>query len=73
MRLTWPKERIDEFRSQRDGHEYFTPGSLTPEWYCPQIKQRGRRYEIPAEGAHNWGEVIVDDEEHIVFVTVVWS
>ena len=72
MRLSWPKERIQE-ASPQDGHEYFIPGSLTPEWYNPQIRQRGRRYNIPAEGFHNWGEVIVDDEEHVVFVKVVWS
>jgi len=72
MRLSWPKERIQE-ASPQDGHEYFIPGSLTPEWYNPQIRQRGRRYNIPAEGFHNWGEVIVDDEEHVVFVKVIWS
>ena len=73
MRLAWPRERIREFPPQGDGHEYFIPGSLAPGWYSPQIRQRGRGYNIPAEGYHNWGEVIVDDEEHIVFVKVVWS
>jgi hypothetical protein len=58
---------------QEAGHELFVPDSSAPPWYKEEIKQGGRRYIIHPEWGHYPGEVIVDGEEHIVFIKVVWS
>ena len=57
---------------QQTGHETFTPNTVPP-WYKEEIRGDGRRYEIPKEGQHNWGEVIVDDVNNIVYINVIWS
>ena len=35
------------------------------------MRGRGRRYRIPPEGYHNNGEVIIDDETHVVYVLIL--
>ena len=52
---------------------YFIPGSRAPEWFNTEIRERGRRYAIPPKDYDNWGEVIVNDAEHVVYVKVIWS
>jgi len=49
-------------------HEYFYSGITGPCWYPEDIRGAGRRYEIKLEGGPWFGEVIVDDEQHVVYV-----
>ncbi|MCU0916432.1 MAG: hypothetical protein MUC88_17985 [Planctomycetes bacterium] len=49
-------------------HEYFYSGSAGPWWYQEEIRGVGRRYEIESGKDHGSGEVIVDDEQHVVYV-----
>ena len=49
-----------------------SPNPNVPDWYKDEIKQ-GRRYIINPEWGYYPGEVIVDDEEHFVFVKIIWS
>jgi len=66
--------RADEHGiSAVDAHMYFIPGSRAPEWFNTEIRERGRRYAIPPKDYDNWGEVIVNDAEHVVYVKVIWS
>ncbi len=60
-------------RLEDSGHEYFYPSGSPPAWYKEEIRGVGRRYEINP-GASNWvGEVIVDDEQHVVYVHLYWK
>jgi hypothetical protein len=54
-------------------HEYFMKPSSMPDWYSPTIKKQGRRFRIPAKDSHNWGEVIINDENNTVFIQIIWS
>jgi hypothetical protein len=54
-------------------HEYFMKPSSMPDWYSPTIKKQGRRFRIPAKNSHNWGEVIINDENNTVFIQIIWS
>jgi hypothetical protein len=56
-----------------DPNTYFWRDPMTPEWFNPEIRERGRAYGIPPQNHHNWGQVIVNDAEHVVYVKVVWS
>ncbi|MFH1745439.1 MAG: hypothetical protein ABIG44_00175 [Planctomycetota bacterium] len=51
-------------------HVYFQPDTRYP-WYDPTVRTRGRRYVIPENLDGNSGEVIIDDDRHIVYVRVV--
>ncbi|MCA9245964.1 MAG: hypothetical protein KDA42_02585 [Planctomycetales bacterium] len=45
-----------------------------PAWFPAQESAHFRRFQIRANAEHhNWGEVIVDDELHVVYVNVIWS
>ena len=55
-----------------DGHETFVPDPSTPDWYKDEIR-KGRLYIIQPEWGYYPGQVIVDDEEHYVFVKIIWS
>ncbi|MBN2130348.1 MAG: hypothetical protein JW741_12670 [Sedimentisphaerales bacterium] len=46
------------------------PGA--PEWHRQPI-DRGRRYEFRPKGGYLEAGAIVDDDNHLVYVTVVWS
>jgi len=74
MRLKYPKDywqRIMEYRE--DGNEYFFPDSITPDWYKQEIKGPARCYIINPNRYHYPGEVIVDNEENLVFVYLCFS
>lgn len=60
-------------RLAADPNIYFRNDSMAPEWFNPEIRERGREYGIPPQNHHNWGEVIVNDAEHVVYVRVIWS
>jgi hypothetical protein len=48
-------------------HEYYVPDSMAPPGYRPELRGRGGRY------MYHKGEVIIDDETHLVYVKVIWS
>ncbi len=75
MRLLTPRDREKRMEYEQTGHKLFYPRSLSPKWYRPEIRVHGREYEVPplAERRHNWGEVIVDDDQNIVYIKIIWS
>jgi hypothetical protein len=55
-------------RSRGDGHEYFYATSKAPAWYREEIRGAARRYEINP-GVGIWrGELIADDEPHVIYL-----
>jgi hypothetical protein len=75
---TYSKNRMRLARPGADGgirqagydHDYFLPRIDAPRWYKEEIRGAGRRYEIKAWGGDWWGELIVDDERHVVYVSI---
>ncbi|MBN2182255.1 MAG: hypothetical protein JW715_10100 [Sedimentisphaerales bacterium] len=69
MRLATSDIRLTfSFVKKDDEHEYFYPVSRTPAWYNEEIRGKGRYFEL-SEGQTSWiGELIVDDEKHIVYI-----
>jgi hypothetical protein len=51
-----------------DKHEYFHPISYCPEWYKEEIRGAGRYYEFSEHESSWFGELIIDDENHIVYM-----
>jgi hypothetical protein len=72
MRLPYPDDfgREEHFTGST---VYFTPSLTAPSWYREEVRGRGRRYEIQPEGDHYPGEVLIDDEEHVVYVHLMFS
>lgn len=73
MRLKYPKYYGTKEEHFQFRHDYFNPDPSAPSWYNPEIRGRGKRYEIHPKGYHCPGEVIVDEEENLVFVKLVFS
>ena len=65
-----PFSRDDETRNAM--HEYFGLDKRYP-WFNPIITTRGRKYEIPQDHDANSGEVIINDETNVVYITVSHS
>lgn len=57
-------------RYDAQGNEYFTPDRDVPRWYRQEIRGPGRRYEINWYDGKYLGELLVDDEEHAVYVHI---
>ncbi len=53
-------------------HEYFGVDERYP-WFNPIINTRGRKYIIPQDQDANYGEVIINDETNVVYITVSHS
>jgi hypothetical protein len=53
-------------------HEYFALDKRYP-WFDPVIKTRGRKYTIPQDHDANYGQVIINDETNVVYITVSHS
>lgn len=72
MRLPYPNDfgREEHFTGST---VYFGPSPTTPSWYKEEVRGRGRRYEIQPEGDYYPGEVLIDDEEHVVYVHLIFS
>jgi hypothetical protein len=73
-----PYPEKDDFESDEEflehqKHSYYHLGDYLPQWYRPMIRNKGRRYEIPAKDSHNWGSVIINDETGTVYINVIWS
>lgn len=65
-----PFFKDDEIRKAE--HEYFGIDERYP-WFNPTIKTRGRKYKIPQDHDANYGEVIINDETNVVYITVSHS
>ena len=72
-RWSVPEETETEAQQAETGREVFPPHPNGPPWYRPGIDHPARRYEIQPEGYQLPGEVIVDDEQHIVYVYLCFS
>ena len=57
-------------RYDAQGNEYFTPECDVPAWYRQEIRGPGRRYEINWYDGKYRGELLIDDEEHTVYVHI---
>ncbi len=57
-------------RRDAHGNAYFAPERDVPRWYQQEIRGPGRRYEISWYKGKYQGELIIDDEAHVVYVHV---
>jgi hypothetical protein len=67
----WKAGMTEEEPKEYGRHRYFYGKS--PAWYNPTIQIKGRRYVIPWHGQGYWGEVVVDDIKHVVFIHTSYS
>ena len=72
MRMLFPRDTTKWMEYIEAGHELIGPLSGPP-WYKEEIKGYGRYYSVPTKDYRGSGQVIVDDEENIVYVKVIWS
>lgn len=72
MRVKYPKDSKKRGQIYNTGHETFIPDPSAPNWYKGEIK-KGRLYIINPEWGYYPGEVIVDDEQHFVYINIIWS
>lgn len=70
MRL--PARDLDDVYGLRphDGNDYFDPNDVMPSWYIREIRGPGRRYDIKWYDGMYQGELLIDDEDHVVYVHV---
>jgi len=59
---------LDKYDSQ--GNERFAPQRDVPRWYRQEIRGPGRRYEINWYDGKYRGELLIDDEDHTVYIHV---
>jgi hypothetical protein len=74
MYLPYPKASrgtTEKELKQSVRHQYFSLHG--PEWYNPTIRTKGRRYAIPWHDNGYYGEIVVDDVDHVVFICVSYS
>jgi hypothetical protein len=73
MYVPYPKAspRTDGELEEYAHHSYFSLHG--PAWYNPTIRTKGRRYGIPWHGKGYYGEIVVDDVHHVVFVHTGYS
>jgi len=72
-RLPWTDSAILKETSSKELENSYHERPTIPEWYMGPHRARGRYFEIPSHEGHNWGEIIIDDETHTVYINVVWS
>jgi hypothetical protein len=70
MRVEYPSDIKKYMEYQQAGHALFVPES-TPSWYKEEIRKSGRYYSIPSQNRPNSCEIIVNDEEHIVYIKMI--
>jgi len=73
MRLPHPMDIKKSIEYQKAGHVLYFPDATTPDWYIQKIDSKAREYKIPDKDKHNWGEVIVDDVNDVVYIKVIWN
>lgn len=72
MHVPYPDD-FESPRSPQTAHDYFHRDTIAPSWFSEELRNSGRLYEIPPVNGHNWGIVVVRDNENIVFIRVTWS
>ncbi len=73
MRLPTSGNPEKDWESQAAGHEIYFPHRATPDWYKQKITGPARRYIVQPERYQYPGHVLVDDEEHVVYVYLIFS
>ncbi len=73
VRTKQPEDYFDTWDYHEDGNVYYIPDPMIPSWYKQEIKGPARRYHIKPPGYHYGGEVIIDDVEHVVYVSACVS
>jgi hypothetical protein len=68
MRLIDPEPYRDRSNDDPNGPDYFRPDFNMPPWYIQEIRGPGKRYKTKAPGYSDPGEVIVHNEDDLVFV-----
>jgi len=60
----------EEDLEKEERHIYFRDDVVTNDarWFDPTIRFRGRLYQVPESNSVTYGEVIVDDLRHIVYI-----
>jgi len=53
--------------------QYVRRDSTAPPWYMEEIKCNARRYQIPRTAYKHRGEVIIDEDNDVVYVKLVFS
>ena len=71
MRLKYPKDY--GARHYEEAHEYVMPDPSLPDWYKWEIKGDARRYTVRSKEQRRTVIVLVDDEEHVVYVQLFCS
>lgn len=70
-RLVYPAEDSNWFDTK---HDYFSSDKMAPSWWNGTLQDVGKTYEIPAtRGGHNYGILIYDERNGIVYIRVTWS
>ena len=68
VRLIEPDDYHQQPQKYRDGNEYFQPTWSAPAWYVEEVKGAGRRYSFIARKFGHGAEVIIDEQQNLVFV-----
>jgi hypothetical protein len=72
MRVEYPTDDRKWLEYREAGHVLFMSES-TPPWYEGELRSYGRYYYLPSKNHSPSCEIIVDDEEHIVYIQMIWS
>ncbi|MDI6451350.1 hypothetical protein [Anaerobaca lacustris] len=73
MRLPTSGNPEKDWESQVAGHETYVPRPTIPDWYKQKITGPARRYIVQPERYQYPGHVLVDDEEHVVYIYLIFS
>jgi len=73
MRLFDRNETAPAAGAGTDDHEYIRNHPTAPPWYMQEIKCRARRYAIPRTVYKHKGELIIDEDNNVVYVRLVFS
>ncbi len=60
-------------KSHSDDELYYFDRRTEPGWFNFKTIRHGKKYAIPPEKYHNWGDVIIDHETNTVYIKIVWS
>ncbi len=63
----------NDTKSHSDDEVYYFDRRTEPGWFNFKTIRNGKKYAIPPEKNHNWGDVIIDHETNVVYIKVTWS
>lgn len=73
MRLVYRGNTVSNDANGTHDHEYIWHHPSIPPWYMEEVRCRARLYRIRPPGYHHAGEVIIDQDNNVVFVKLVFS